>query len=300
MYGIKSALFFLLNVEPMPKFNWHYCNRIRLIKSKMQQIKHLSLTLALITIFSFIACNKDENAPKDVRGHLTRGTTIRLYVGETATINHDGDCNWSSKEPLIASVDNNGIVTAKLVGATDIYANYDYVWRVVVQPTSTIDEPYMTWGASMTSVRRFMENNGYDYINSASDDDLLMFRDNNNDVIYMYQFENNKLNSSAIGGSITSKIEEITFFLLERYIPIYVDETQYIVYFTNIEKDLLIALAFNVSSNLMIALYAPYDYNSKTKAINFNHDLQILENCTTIKSAPIDINIVNDIINKFK
>ena len=58
-----------------------------------------------------------------------------------------------------------------------------------------------------------MENNGYDYINSASDDDLLMFRDNNNDVIYMYQFENNKLNSSAIGGSITSKIEEKSSFL---------------------------------------------------------------------------------------
>lgn len=67
-----------------------------------------------------------------------------------------GECTWSSDQPLIAEVDNNGNVTANRVGITNIKANGD-ICKVTVNPNyTTYEEPYLKFGASMNEVKNAM------------------------------------------------------------------------------------------------------------------------------------------------
>lgn len=113
-------------------------------------------------------------------------------------------------------------------------------------------EPCIDWGASESEVTNFM--NGYE--NLGKDDNTLGFGDLDNEIIYMYMFENNSLTASAIGANLISKGEEITDFLLERYVVIDVDESNYTAYMISIDKKIAVAVSFNASNGLMMVIYA--------------------------------------------
>lgn len=258
----------------------------------MRTFKYLSLMLLFAVMsLSFAACSDDEDDAKKLSQN-----ELSLIAGQSAKLIYNGDCTWESDEPLIAEVDNNGNVTANRVGETTIWAN-DESCKVKVSPKyNTYMEPCIDWGASESEVTNFM--NGYE--NLGKDDNTLGFGDLDNEIIYMYMFENNSLTASAIGANLISKGEEITDFLLERYVVIDVDESNYTAYMISIDKKIAVAVSFNASNGLMMVIYMPFDVNSaNTKTIISRLNKQFIQN-NVIARTQIDINILNNLMDKFK
>lgn len=191
--------------------------------------------------------------------------------------------------------DDFGKVTANRVGKTTIWAN-DESCEVEVTPRyKTYMEPCMDWGASESEVTDFM--NGYG--NLGKNGNTLGFSDQDNGIVYMYVFENNSLSSSAIGAKFSSKGEEITNFLLERYVPITIDDSSYIVYMTNIDKTIGVVVSINASSGLMMVLYTPFSKNNidtRTTFSKLNRHIQ----CNMAHMEEGNISMINEIFDKFK
>lgn len=255
----------------------------------MRTLKYLSLLL-LFAVTTLFSCSGDEHEEQG----LSR-SNLSLVAGQNAKLIYNGRCIWKSDEPLIAEVDNNGNVTANRVGETTIWAN-DESCRVRVRPKyNTYMEPCMDWGASESMVTNFMRG----YKNLGKDGNTLGFGDVDNEIVYAYLFENNSLLSSAIGVK-PAKWEEVTNFLLERYVVIYVDEASPTAYMRSIDKKIGVAVSFNVSSVFMMVLYAPFNANSKQpKSVISGLNEQIVKNSIT-KQTSIDVSILNDLLDKFK
>ena len=271
---------------------WQYCDKIRLIQSKMEKLKKLSLMLLCAAMsLLFAACSEDEDdAPKLNRNELS------LMAGQSAKLTYEGDCTWESDEPLIAEVDDDGNVTANRVGETTIWAN-DETCKVKVNPKyNTYMEPCMDWGASESEVANFM--NGYE--NLGKDGNILSFADMANEIVYMYLFEDNSLKTSAIGANFMSKGEEITDFLLERYVVVDVDESSYTATMISIDKKIGVVFSINASSGLMLVMYVPVESNSTiTRSAIPGLNQQIIQN-NVIGQPSIDMDMLNDLLDKFK
>lgn len=256
----------------------------------MRTFKYLSLMLlCAVMSLSFTACSDGE----DDTQYLSQNE-LSLMAGQSAKLIYNGNCTWESDEPLIAEVDNNGNVTANRVGETTIWANNESC-KVKVSPKyNTYMEPCIDWGASESEVTNFM--NGYE--NLGKNGNTLGFGDLENEIVYMYIFENNSLSTSAIGANFMSKGEEITNFLLERYVPVDVDESSYTAYMISIDKKIAIATSINTSNGLMMVLYMPFS-GDNTKSIKSKLDKQIMQN-NVIRQTTVDINILNNLLDKFK
>ena len=60
--------------------------------------------------------------------------------------------------------------------------------------------------------------------------------------------------------------EEVIDFLMERYVPVEVDETNYTVVMVSIDKETVIGITFNAISGIMMVLYTPYSNITTTKS----------------------------------
>ena len=81
-------------------------------------------------------------------------------------------------------------------------------------------------------------------------------------------FENNRLTSSAVLVNAELYDESLASFLLERYVPISIDEENYMFFFINIEQDMLVTLGLKTSGYTVYALimYTPYNQSdAKTR-----------------------------------
>lgn len=85
--------------------------------------------LLLACALALASCNRDD-APIAVGSVSLDKTTLTLNVGQTATLTatvlpdkaHEKSVVWSSRKPAVATVDNNGLVTAVSLGTTTITA----------------------------------------------------------------------------------------------------------------------------------------------------------------------------------
>lgn len=219
---------------------------------KFSNLKQV-LLLAFISLF-IVSCSSDEK-----KLNLNQ---LSLTAGQSSKLIYDGICTWSSDEPLIAEVDETGNVTANRVGETTIRAN-DETCLVKVNPQfHTYMEPCMNWGASEYEISNYMKG----YQNLGKDDNTLSFSDYNNEFVYMYILENNSLSSSVIGTSFMKNGEEVIDFLMERYVPVEVDEASYTVIMVSIDKETVIGITFNAISGIMMVLYTPYSNITTTKS----------------------------------
>lgn len=250
----------------------------------MKRISFFSWSLMLAVLVSGLVVTGCESDDEE-KPTLTP-SELSLYVDESATLTYKGDgkCTWTSTEPLIASVTQNGVVTGKLVGNTTIKAN-DLTCKVEVKPQyNTYYEPCMEWGCAQSVVKNHM--NGY-VLNDA-DSESLSYKGKGKAILYLYTFENNMLEMSglAISSSYTS---EITSFLSERYIPVLLDEDSYSFMFTDVKKNTLVVLQIYSASTLLIA-YTRYP-NSDTRTIYTESDL--LKNIYDMEMSTIEVDTTN-------
>src|SRR5690606_28810740 len=110
----------------------------------MKAQKKIIFILLLIFPILFVSCSDDDN--KDVTNIILNQYRIELYVTETftliATVKPDNasnkDVTWESENETIATVDDNGKVTAVKPGETDIIARVDnkkVTCKVIVNTT---------------------------------------------------------------------------------------------------------------------------------------------------------------------
>lgn len=199
----------------------------------------------LILFFAAIAvaCSVDGESSK------LSETNIRLKAGTTKQLHYSGKCNWSSGEPLIASVDN-GLVTAHRVGSTYINANNSYCKVEVYPQYTTYIEPFLEWGAPLASFESAMIDGGC--VELKTDNSGSLWIDETTNTHYMCLLENKKITSTLIMTSL-NKLDICTKFLLERYVPVgYADG--YGV-FTSIDKSSGITISYQSKYDDDVALW---------------------------------------------
>lgn len=256
----------------------------------MKKLTYLGLLLCTATGLSFTSCSKDNDS------HKLNQTELALTAGESFKLEYNGDCTWESEEPLIAEVDNIGNVTANRVGETTIWANQESC-KVKVSPKyNTYMEPYTDWGASESDVINYMA--GYTYTVSSSSN-TMYFEDTDNDIVYMYLFENKALSSSAIMANIISKGEEIIDFLLERYVVVYANGSDYTVFMCSIDRKIAIGVSLNAISGVILVGYMPYDPTSANTKSAFPWMGSLPVQGNAVAPAPEYIDAISGMFDRF-
>lgn len=103
-------------------------------------VKKLFLFVLLLSLPLLIGCGGGEEPPVDYFFTPVQ-TEISLIRGEKATIEYETNIEdviyWESYDEKIATVDENGVITAVKTGTTTVYANcggYDFEITIIVNP----------------------------------------------------------------------------------------------------------------------------------------------------------------------
>nr|WP_321000144.1 Ig-like domain-containing protein [Bacteroides intestinalis] len=242
------------------------------------------LMLIMASVFSFSSCSSDDEGNSGLSEK-----EVSLKVGQSMTLSYGGgECTWSSDQPLIAEVDNNGNVTANRVGITNIKANGE-ICKVTVNPNyTTYEEPYLNFGASMNEVKNAMS--GYT-LSSKTDANNLVYIGKNVIDYYDYMFKNNGLYAVILATDIF-KGKETSNFLAERYIVVSVDKNKNQVLLTSIDMEIAVMIQINDKTGAILIMYASakdtksisnksldmVDVNQCSKNINLSKEIELFMN----------------------
>ena len=168
--------------------------------------KMLSLMLLMTSILCFTTCSNEEETR---RPHVPNA--LALDVSETYDLGYKFD--WTSTNTFVATVDASGIITAKKVGESYIYArDKNLSTTVYVNPNYTLyNTPITQWGISKNSI---INKKG----NPSSETSTLLTYNTSSTIapIEKYLFENDKLKASAVFVK-TAYTDEIVEHLSQRY-----------------------------------------------------------------------------------
>ncbi|WP_294177704.1 Ig-like domain-containing protein [Coprobacter sp.] len=256
------------------------------------------MLLLAVTGFAFVSCDKDDDDEPDSK--KLNLNEITLEAGQTTKLIYNGDCSWSSDQPLIASVDEEGNVTAERVGETYIKANNETCKVTVTPKYHTYIEPLTIWGCNQSLVKDFMSvltPLGYTLTKETSTT-LTYFSSINKVEMYSYIFENGKLETSGIAAPILTAGSDITDFLLERYVVLYVDREENMFYLTSIDKLMAIVVGFN--GNSIVVAYINRDSNSNF--LTYSDQIKSLRyNCKSKSATKYDYSKeLNSLLDKFE
>lgn len=205
-----------------------------------------------------------------------------ISYGQTYSIPNGKNIVWTSSNELIATVDGN-IVTAKRVGEA-VISSEKGSFKVSVTPTSYVfTEPCIQWGADKKSVKSYMNNVSGVTINEDTNT-TLNYKGTGKALLYSYSFENSALKGSGIGldGDYIDA-EAMADFMIERYVPIEVDEDNYSFYFVSPDKKTGVLMQLKVSGRTIIYLvvYVPVG--------DSRSDYDIAEQFNEYDNAPSDV-----------
>ncbi len=139
----------------------------------MKVTSFFAILFASVLAMSFSACSDDDAQPepKLLKISLSENTMILTHNDiAQLSVNEDVKVTWTSLNPFVATVDDNGLVIGNFVGSTVIEAKtadgLSDVCLVSVLPVYyTYDEPYIEWGKSKDDVLA-----GQDFATSCSSD----------------------------------------------------------------------------------------------------------------------------------
>jgi len=219
-------------------------------------MKNLLIILSLmLTSLAFVSCGSD----KEDEPNYTNQT---MQVGNTYTI-PGKDLGWTSDNELIASV-ANGIVTAEHVGETTV-RNGSKSFKVTVTPKyNTFKEPYMNFGASMSSVKSFMSG----YTLNQEKSETLLYDGRFPVMYYLYTFKNAGMYlSSAIIKSSSVDTDEMVEFMKERYVFVTMDQSKYYFAFLSPDKKMMVILQLDTLNYQVVYEVVYAAYNSASSAL---------------------------------
>lgn len=228
-------------------------------------MKKIFLCSIVIVLFStFVSCSKDD----DDAFSITSSKSVELSSKGTSQITYSGsNAAFSSEDEYVATVSDNGLITAKRIGETYIDVNGKKEVKVTVSPLITsFSEPQFLFGATKNEV---ISKVGSNY-SSSTDTGITYIPTSGRVKGYAYLLKNGKVTAVAMIVS-TLYLESLTDFLLERYVPATFSEDNYTALFVNglsLEKTTMVIGEQLYSTSFMNVLYFPYEKNaSKSRSI---------------------------------
>ena len=243
--------------------------------------KFLLLLALLVPMIAFTGCGKDDEDEPNVPNQT-------LNVGQTFTIPVNGE--WTSDNKFIASVDGQTL-KGVCAGETSI-RNGEQSFKVTVQPTlSLYKEPCLQFGSSKNKVKDAMR--GFEEVETDSESLSYYYVDGSNVVMYIYNFENDGLKSTAV--FLPTKMftsSQVVDYLLERYIPVDASDKMALM----ISPDKTVAVGVTVQRvsgvNMYEIIYIPYNPTKSGEDL-FN----LVENNVVIKGETVENDIYKNIFS---
>lgn len=148
----------------------------------------------LLPVALLSSCGDDDNDSLSLDK-----TSMTLNYKATGSIEaSEKNCNWTSDNEFVATVDAKGKVTAKHVGTARITATKDgesaSCTVTVNQTVKTYDYPFMTWGASKDAVKKASTDRTLD----TEDSESLFYTTMGNLPWYIYSFSSKGLDGASI------------------------------------------------------------------------------------------------------
>lgn len=231
--------------------------------------KIFSLMLLLATATAFTSCGGDDDKDEPAKKAVLTQTSYTMYHEDEEAIKGTmiSGLAWNSDDEFVATA-AEGIISGGYVGTAKIKsATGNLSFTVEVKPRyHTFDEPFMEWGATKATVKAKC---GTPEEESTS---ALLYSTGNSKAPYvMYSFTNGKLTGSGVVCRVLAA-SDLADFLLERYVPISVDEDDYTAVFAHCygkrgdpQVDFGVGMSYNSTVGGILVLYVPYD-GSKSRA----------------------------------
>lgn len=248
-----------------------------------QYIRFFTFAMMAVMGLSFASCGSDDD---DDKKEEAKYSDISLTCDDKYKIPGSGDETWTSSNKYIASVSEDNVVTAKLVGEAVVSSSKGSFKVNVSSRNNVFNDPCLEWGASKSKVKSFHGNS-----TPATDTDTgLAYKYAGGNAMTAYIFESGAL--VAAGVRLTSKYtssESLADHLTDRYIPVTMDEENYSFYFVAPDKKTTLMLTLETSGRDIIYMitYIPSN-NDKTKSGIPCHDNIISAMKVSCDSAPSD------------
>lgn len=166
-------------------------------------------------------------------------TELQLYVGSSKQLTYyGGECQWSSDNPLIASV-NDGLVKGVLAGETYVYANSNVCHVEIIPYTSYFLEVYKYIAMPYANIENFLVNSGCKCKDSSVNSG--MYTDNNG-TLYTYIVED----YNVIGATMQTHLgnsSTLGDYMAERFLI--TDEKDNIIYFVDPTRTIVCGVTIN-------------------------------------------------------
>lgn len=214
----------------------------------MTTLAMMLLSLSLTTLCT--SCGDDKDDPVE--------TSLTLKAGETYNISSGN--NWKSDNPLVASVEGRTI-TAECAGSTTITGSAGTINVSVKATRFDFTEPYLSFGASKSSVKSAMSS----YTLTSDKSTTLGYKGKGKVYMYGYGFKNNQLDMSMLIVRYTYS-SDLRDFLLERYYPVSINEDDYYIGMIDPLKKMVILVKPEVISytTYIIVAYTKYTGSSSS------------------------------------
>lgn len=198
----------------------------------MKKVSYL-LTIALSCVLC--ACGGEDDEP------AVKFSDKSLSYGETYAIPNGNKTEWTSSNDLIASV-SGSTVKAERVGEVTISSKKGSFKVTVTPNTYVYTEPCLKWGSNKSTVRSYMNNITSVYVNEDNSTTLTYYG-SGKVILYTYSFENSGLKSAgvALDGDYVD-VDAMSDFMIERYVPIKIDESNYTVYFVSPDEKTFVGM----------------------------------------------------------
>jgi len=228
-------------------------------------IKISKALLLLFIISCFASCKKADEplSLKTTSANLTSTKTFKLNVSPGTS-----GCVFESENEYIASVSSSGLITAHLLGETNITVNniekgFSAKCKVTVQPEHSLyKEPYLNFGASRIGIRDYETR----YLYQEDDTSLIYVGENSSiiGVFYILDYEDYYECMCLVSAANPDLFED---FISERYYLLDTDN-EFRTLMTPDSKTLIgIESGITIDSDpFYVVYYVPYP-DSKSKEI---------------------------------
>lgn len=173
-------------------------------------------------------------------------TELTLTVGNTFQLVYNGgeDCEWSSDQPLIATVDDNGLVEAVRRGETTIRAGEAECKVAVEGRLHTYEEPFLGFGASKSEVKQAMSN--FQQTNEIGNN---LYYKGNGDITnnIILSFKDNLYNIGIVNVALPDAVSAAEF-LTERYV--YIGEYEESLVMMDVDETIIILIKIDYVTSI--------------------------------------------------
>ena len=176
--------------------------------------KYLFLFLAMLTMATvFTSCSSDND--DDGFSISLSEATIKGVDNFAQITSSSPSVKWSSENPYVATISEDGKIKSAHIGETYIVAQSDgktKKCKIIVTPQYSIyTEPITDFGKSKEEIIKTL---GTPFLDK---DDILSYTNDNQDIIVNYIFKEGKLDNCIVLLKMTLDIINLVDFLKERY-----------------------------------------------------------------------------------